>query len=221
MSQFDSYQSTYGQPIEEKPRGRSKLLLGILIGCGGMILLCCGGGIGLVFFIFHWANETVENDPVTIRNRGSAIATLDIPAAMEPKVAIHVSFPVLGDLANIVVYEDSEREAYLILADVREDIADGKSAEEWVDEIRRQGHQVSLPNHRDLEISETELIQHTVRGTEATFSIQTGQSKENDSRHIIATGNFPGKLGNGFFRMTGKADTLTIDDVKKVIQSIE
>lgn len=231
MSQYepdqDPYQPAYGEPgglfqdQQEPPRQKSKLLLGVLIGCGGMLLLCCGGVVGMGFFFQHWATQAFEHNPAVIREKTAAIAEIDVPESFEPRMAIHFSFPFVGELANLAVYGNDDQETVLILADVSDQITQGQSAGSWAENMRASTNNGQTQGRVEFDNAETETVTRTIRGEDVTFTIKTGRQSGSDKQIIFATGDFPGRLGQGFFMISGDSETLTVEKVKKVIESIE
>jgi hypothetical protein len=191
------------------------------MGCGGAILLLIVCVVGLGIWVGSQMTEAVEEDPVAIRARTAEIATINTPAGFEPTVGVHLDIPFIGDIGKFVLYEDKEHEAVLILADVSDKHMPGIGAEEWADEVRLEVGEDRVEGHDALEDAETKTVTHTVRGVDVTFKITTGTSPDSGKKRVIASGNFPGRLGHSFFLISADAETLSADDVTEVIQSIE
>ena len=84
---------------EVEPRGMSgttKVLLAFGIGCGVLLLLCCGlvgfGG----FAGYRYFQNALIDDPDKVRQITDAIVTIEIPESLEPKMAMDMRVPFSG-----------------------------------------------------------------------------------------------------------------------------
>ncbi|MCZ6806559.1 MAG: hypothetical protein O7F08_06370 [Deltaproteobacteria bacterium] len=213
--------------IEQPPKksgGSSKLWLGILIGCGGVLVLCCGGAGILGFMGARFARDLVVKEPAEIRAATTEIAQIDIPPEYEPQLLLRLSIPFMGDLGNMVIYATEDETGAIMLAEFGEEMTQGKSPEqvtrEWQIQFQAQANNPQLdPNAVDAETTET--LERNIRGEPTKFTIVQGKNRETEEEQIVASGSFKGHKGVGYFIMSADPDKLTIDDVKAVINSLQ
>jgi hypothetical protein len=213
------------EPAAQRSGGRSRFLIGVLIGCGGLMVLCCGGFAFLAFMAQRWASEIVEEDPAEIRAATQQIATIDIPASFEPTLMLKIAVPILGDLGTMAFYQDQDagETGIMLLAEFSEKmLTQGKSPEQLAREIGSQAQLSAGLDESELQETSREDIARTIRGQPTTFSLITGTREATDRQYILVRGVFPGRVGGmGFFSMTVDAEGLSIDQVKEVVNSIE
>ena len=208
---------------EQPPKKKSsKLLFGMLIGCGGMMLLCCGGFFGLSFFVGKMMQQAVVENPQEIRARTEKIATIGIPESFEPQVAIDMNFPIVGDLGGLVVYSDEDNNGTILLADISDKVTSGLSTEDWVATNGKfMVNGVEMNKDNALESKEIKEIKRTIRGEEVVFTIITGNKKDSEVKRIVGKGTFQGKMGRAFIIISGEVEKLPVEEVEKLLNSIE
>ena len=95
------------------PQGRStagKLLFGCGAGCGVLALVCCGGGAILGFIGYRSVKDAVNNDPASVNAMAGELATIEVPAGLEPKFSINFKIPFVNKTVfKAVVYTDGRQ----------------------------------------------------------------------------------------------------------------
>jgi len=103
----------------------------LLIGCGGMLLLCCG----VVTWGFFYFRSMVTEDPAEIAAQRDRIAKIDVPGSLEPAMGITVKFPFVDEIGFGVVYVDTEGGSSLILMSINRSFAEDE--ENFQDALRQ------------------------------------------------------------------------------------
>src|SRR4051794_25821713 len=90
--------SPYASPDgpQKGSSGTKKVLLGVFIGLGLVIVLCCGGGVLFTMMAGQYAKNAVVSDPVKIKAGADAIAKVNIPADMHPQGMFDAKIPFTG-----------------------------------------------------------------------------------------------------------------------------
>ncbi len=208
--------------IEQKSsRGGSKLMLGILIGCGGVLVLCCGA-FGVVSFMgWRFASQAVVQDPAEIRAATSQIADIELPAQFEPEVLLKLDIPIIGDMGKMVFYQTADGSGGVFLAEFSDQMTQGKSPEQVAREMQLQAQLNTQMDPDSVDQSSSEEIERTIRGEPAKFEIVQGKNQETGDEQIIVTGQFKGRQGVGFFMMAADPEQVTLEEVRQVVNSIE
>ena len=96
--------------------GGTKVLLGLGIGCGVLVLLCCGVfGVG-AFFFGRSVQHAMSEDPATIRSVTDSIVTIEIPPPLEPKMSLDWTMPIVNrKVMTMAIYADKQDHSGLVL----------------------------------------------------------------------------------------------------------
>ncbi len=203
----------------QKSGGSSKFIW-IGLGCGLMLLLCCGvfGG-GAVWVMSGF--RPIE-DPTLIAQMSGEMVKADIPPAYKPVLGMNMSLPFIGDIGRMVVYSTSEDRQNLqepiFFMEIEAAKLGGQSPEQIADQMKSQVP--SGQNQADLTETSTEKIETTVQGNPATFTLTTGKTEAGAERYLVnGTYQADGRVGIVMMDVDGK--TLTRDEVVAFINSIE
>jgi len=88
----------YDTPEHVRPgmSGTTKVLLGMGIGCGVLVLLCCGFFGASTFWLVRAAQHALTEDPNEIRRLTDEIVAIKIPDSLPPKAGMDLSVPIVG-----------------------------------------------------------------------------------------------------------------------------
>jgi hypothetical protein len=199
-------------------QGGSKIWLFLGLGCGFMLLLCCGGGVAM-FFVFKGAVQVVQ-DPAAAQQQSDQIAEFDLPAGYKAHSAVSVRNPLGGQaVMTMVVYADPNNEPGIFLMEFGPLMANVDREQlkvQMEQQMRQQGQQM-----KRLEVAESRDVEVQIRGKPATFKIQKAADPQTKQQFVQVEGVFEGKQGPAFLMGQLKADGLTEDDAEKFVRSIK
>jgi len=212
----------------------TKWLLGLGIGCGVVVLLCCGGGIAFVYFGAKSIESAATKDPAKVTQIADSITSIDIPAGLRPTMGIDYVAPIINKrIFTAAIFEDSAGEGTLTLAEfpIKLEDADRENLEMQMNQqMAGQGE-----GHKNIIVRESRSLELTVRGKPAKFMIQKGElsdashdravkpaEKAGDRKEVVsASGTFQGKNGAALIVIQLDADKHSEEDVEKVLRSIK
>lgn len=124
----------YDVPEPRRPgmSGTSKVLLGLGVGCGAMLILCCGllGFSGYAFV--RLAKNSTVHDPQQIEDILAEIVTIEVPERLKPTIGLDVNLPVVGPFLKGVMYQDAGKKSILLVGRFNPSFADRGSFEtQW------------------------------------------------------------------------------------------
>lgn len=187
----------------------------LMIGCGGTLLLCCGVGTWGFFYV----SSLVTEDPAEIAAQRDRIAKIDVPASLEPAMAISLKLPFVDEFGFGVVYVDTEGGSSLILMSLNRSFAED---EEGLQDVLQQAlRQQDLEQEEDFQVSESHERQFTVRGQEVTFFFDKGKSTKTGEELILVKGTFEGDSGPVIFLFFGDPEAYDEEAVAEIIESIQ
>lgn len=215
----------YGNPNWAQPQAPpaargSKMLSCLLIGCGGMALLCCGGGIAGFYYLRAWAGQTFSEDPAVIASVTREIADVEFGEPFRPAVSMNVNIPFVGHVASMVVYVDRDHDSQVMLMAIGKSVAQGQQADlkkNMEQSMRDQG----FGQQNELNVSQSFDKQFTIRGEQTTFHFVHGKDRNSGAERVVVTGTFQGKTGPTTFMFSG--DPTAYDDkaIQRIIESIK
>jgi hypothetical protein len=228
MNDADTFQI---EPPARRSSGKGKLLAGIGIGCVVAGLLCCGLVVGAGWWAVELVAQMISVDPAAIRDKTQQIASLEVPARFEPEMMLHIDPPFLDEIGSMVVYENKADNESLLLGEYRDlDVANRPPSDVFRDidtnvsiSINGQKRQIDVQEDErraDFEETSREPLERPMRGGTARFEIVQGKEKGTGRERIIAYGTFPGHRGGGIFRMSVDAANSSVEDVKRIIETL-
>lgn len=196
-----------------------KLLIGCGIGCGVLCLLCCGLVAGLAWLGIEYLPRTILKTPELIRDAGAKIATIDMPATLQPRAAVDLSVPFTSQpLTTLVVFTDGSDEQVLAIAELAGPFE--SAGQQW---LRQQIDQVLAGDsehaeHDDFQVRESRDIDVEIRGQAARFRIEEGEN--HGRKQVRAKGQFPGHRGTAVLFLQLDATDHDTDQVERILRSI-
>ena len=90
----------------------TKILLGLGIGCGLLVLLCCGSVVGVTWLGYSAIQHGIDRDPLKVQAAAAEITAIDLPADLQPKAAIDLRVPFTGQniMTGAVYTGEGDRE---------------------------------------------------------------------------------------------------------------
>lgn len=208
--------------------GGSKVLLGLGIGCGLMLLLCCGGGIVFFYSAKDQIKQVVENtiqveqDPVKVKAISDGITDMQAPEGLQPEMATTINVPFTEQkFMTVAAYAGPNRKGTLIVAEFGEQMkgADPEEMKRQMQDSMQQ--QQGGQGAKNLQmVGEPREVKTTVRDQEATFKIQKGKTEDGDEYYQVQ-GVFQGKGGPGFLMGQFPADQIDEEQTKAFVRSIK
>lgn len=198
--------------------GGAKIWIFLGLGCGGMLLLCCGVGVGFVVYAGRSMQGT--EDPAAVVAVANGIAEVDLPEGFQPVFSIDFAVPGTGvSIVKVAVFNAANNAGIVCLSESPMDIsvADPDQMKVQVDQaLQTQPHRL-----RRLQVSSSRSIEVVVRGQPASFAIQKAQDASSNEEFVQLTGVFPGKKGTGLIIAQLRADQFTEADAEKLARSIK
>ncbi len=224
MDPNDPYQAPADQSGAPQKGGGSKLLMGLGIGCGLMLLLCCGGGVA-VFMVGRSAFH-VETVPAQVAAAAEDITDMDVPPGFEPKTAVSVKIPFTSKkVMSMAIYEGPSKKGMILVAEFGEGMpgnADPENMRLQIEQSMRQQQQQQNQGAKKLQMEgDAKEVTVTVRGEECTFTIQRGKAG-NEQEFVQVEGTFTGKEGDPAF-LLGQlpASDFSEEDAEAFVKSIK
>jgi hypothetical protein len=203
-----------------QPGGMSsttKVLLAFGIGCGVLMLLCCGVlGVG-GFALYRFARSTVSEDPARIREITAEIVTIEIPAKLTPKLAVDVPMPFTGvRMMRGVVYTGAADKSVLMLGDVNDQFEGDvqtqlEEAMEGRDRRDRDG----------FDVLESEPFDTTIHGEPARFTVARVKRRRSKEEAWRVEGSFRGGGGPAIILLDAASKDFSKDEVMQMLQSMK
>jgi hypothetical protein len=210
----------YDTPEYSRPgmSGTTKVLLGMGIGCGVLVLLCCGFFGASTFWLVRTAQQALTKDPEEIRRLTDQIVAIKIPESLPPKAGMDLTLPFVGTkFMTWVAYGADESHNGLFLAQFAEGLVKEEDMRtQWRDSMRQSGER----DWDDIKVEESDNVEIPVNGSNATFTISKGQdSKSREVWQVM--GSFHGKGGPAMLALkVGTAD-FTREQLFEILNSMK
>ena len=203
--------------------GGSKVLLGLGIGCGLVLLLCCGiGGFGVYMFKSAF---TIQTTPAEVAATGQSITDMQPPEGLTPVMGMSIKNPMNGQkIMTMATYGGPNQKGILIVAEFDQQMV-GANPEQMrlqlEQSMQQQGQQHGNQGPQQLQMSgEPREVKTTVRDQETTFTIQKGKAPDGTEYYQVQ-GTFQGKGGPGFLMGQFPADQIDEEKTEAFVKSIK
>ena len=199
-----------------------KILVGCGVGCGVLLLLCCGGIAAVTWFGIEWMKGAVDRDPARIQAMLGGLATIDIPAGLQPKAAIDLTLPIVDrHVLSAAIYTGANDEEVLGVAEFSDAFGpvDQKRLRREIDRALNDHHQDADADD-DFRVDESHNLEIEIRGQPAQFLIQEGATKAGQKK-IRAMGEFEGHQGTALLFMQVDAEQHNLEQVEQTLRSIK
>ncbi len=207
---------------EPEPRGMSgttKVLLVFGVGCGLILVLCCGVvGIGGVW-LARFAQQSLSEDPAKVIEATEEIVKIEIPDSLKPKAVFDLRVPFSGErVMTWVSYEGPSAENHLVLGQFGAPLANIDDFESQMNQSMRDG---GRQDREDLDIVESETYDTKIHDQDAHFKISKGAGRSSKKEFWEANGQFRGDGGPAILVIRVETDKFTKEQVLDIIKSME
>jgi hypothetical protein len=204
------------EPAPQGMSGTSKVLLGLGIGCGLVLLLCCGGFAGLTFYWYNLAKNATSTDPATIRRVTDEIVSIMIPETLKPEMSMDMKIPFNQGAMQAVVYRNEAAGATLTLTQFTNEALSN-------DPNFKTQFETGMSKHKQqsIAISKSEQFETTINGQKAIFTISQGTAPGMADELWQVTGDFQGKGGPAILTLEAKSTDFTKDQVLDILKSMK
>lgn len=212
--------SPYEEPPQRKPgmSGTAKVLLGLGIGCGLLLLLCCGGVFIVGFGTMRSFQRGFSEDPVIAREITQRITDIEIPDDLDPKGSMDLKAPFFGtQLALFAFYGDEDQHNVLVVGEISSKLMDESNVEAQFKETMRNS---GRGGPADLQITDSETYRPRINGEEAKFRIANGKAEDSGDTFWQVQGVFRGHNGPAFLFAQMKSPPATKEQMMEIINSM-
>lgn len=229
MSTTPPPMNPYDSPENFRP-GMStgtKVLLGLGIGCGVLVLLCCGGLTIGGYFVGRSMQEAVSEDPQQIAAVTSSIVDMTVPEPLAPVFSMDFTIPIVNQKAmSMVVYthkrdggtpKQENPDSVLVIFQMSENFGDRAQLKA---QFEAQMNQSGRKEWEEAELESEEIIEHEVNGSPAQFTFGKGKRRKDGREVWQAGGAFDGKGGPAMFFMQLDAEDFTEEQARGLIESM-
>lgn len=208
---------------EIEPRGMSgtsKVLLAFGIGCGVLLLLCCGV-FGVVTFVgYRFAQDTIIAQPDRIREIADEIVTIEIPDTLEPKMAVDVRIPFVGTrVLKGAAFIDATEKSFLMLGQANPEFG-GDSGDIEL-QFNRAMNRHNRRNRRAFDVVETESFETTINDEPTKFKISRVVNEESEEEYWRAEGDFLGNGGPAILILEVESADFSKDQILDILKSMK
>jgi len=181
------------QPPRQGMSGTTKVLLGFGIGCGLLLLLCCGVfGLGGVY-VAQLAKKSVTEDAGKIREITDEVVSIKLPESLTPKYAVDMPIPIFGGrLMCGAFYQGATDDEFVGLGEFGQQMAGGGDFEE---QLRQSMRENQPGDHEELDVKESDTIETKVNDEDAKFKLVRGDAPKTKQEYWEVTGAFHGNGG--------------------------
>lgn len=210
----------YDSPETVRPGMSSgaKVLLGLGIGCGVLVLLCCGGIGAFTFFSVRSVQRAASEDPATIRQVTESIVTIDVPPALEPKFSLDWTIPFVNSSVWAAVYADQKDHSSLVLFQIDKELGNAEAMKlQFQQSLRDAGRE----EWKEVDLDDSETVEVEINGEKAKFEVGSGTRDDADTKVWQATGAFDGRSGPAMLFMQLGADDFDKEQVLAILNSMK
>jgi hypothetical protein len=218
MSSDEVFQA---EPARTGMSGASKVLIALGVGFGVLLLVCCGGFVGMGWWVQSYAEKMFSEDPEIIAETTDDITDVEIPEQFAPAGAIDIDIPFVEEtFMSMSFYKGQEEGDALVIAQFGEAWTENSEGLDIADQVRdsleEQGE-----GTQEMTIEKSDEVELTIRGEPATFVIERGTGNDSDEEMWRVSGAFKGKGGAAFLLLQAKTDNLTREQIDELLESLE
>jgi hypothetical protein len=220
MSMTPPEMTSEGTPPPRKKgmSGGAKLLIGLGVGLGILVLLCCGGVIATVYYV---STKVMSDQPQVIAEKTKEITQLEIPSGLQPRMSFDMTVPFFNRRLMLwTLYSDERTDSILVLFAMGNASAPRDQAEmqRLIDQALQQQH---IPKPEAIKVKETHKKEVQIRNQTATFTISEGVGEKSGKPRIEVRGVFQGEPGPVMLWMNADAKKYPEKEIDKMLDSIK
>jgi len=222
QSQYDPQPiNPYDSPETVRPGMSSgaKVLIGLGVGCGVLVLLCCGFFGVTAYFFGRSFQKAMSEDPATVRQVTDSIVSIEVPEPLQPKMSLDWTMPFVNrKMMSMALYGDKADQNALVLFQVAEDLGDPEMMRtQFQQSMRESGRK----EHKEVTLSESETFKTKINDSEAEFTIGSGKDEKAAREVWQATGAFQGNGGPAMLFLQVNAKDFTKEQVLEILKSMK
>ncbi len=205
------------EPPKSGMSGTTKVLIGLGIGCGVVLLLCCGGFVTVSYWGYNLAKNATSKDPATIQRVTGEIVTIDVPQSFRPESSIDMQIPFGYGSMQMAIYRDPAAKAMLMLMQFSsEALANDPNFRGQFDNSMDQQFKKQV-----VQAEKSEKADVTINGEPATFTIVEGKGSRSAGQVLQVTGSFHGKTGVAQFVLEAESPDFTREQALEIVKSMK
>ena len=188
--------------------------MGLGIGCGVLLLLCCGGFAGITWWGRSKFEKSTSSDPVVVRKTAAEIAEVPLPPNFEPKYSMDMTVPFSQVKIKGVVYGTKDN-GFFMMGEFDAKMSDAER-EEFIKGFR--GNFKMQDNNQKLDILESKTVDLTMRGKPASFKFAKAQNADTKQKLWQIMGTFNGREGPAMIMLVVPLEQFSEDQLKEMLE---
>jgi hypothetical protein len=194
----------------------AKVLLGLGIGCGVLVLLCCGGFIFTGVYFTRSIQHAMSQDPDTIRRVADGIVAIEVPEELKPEISIDYTMPILDrKMMSLAVFTSEQERSALVLFELASDLGD------FEEQFRQSMRESGRDRWKEVRLEESETFEAEINSEPAEFKVGKGKREKSGEEVWQAVGAFAGKGGAAMLFLQLDAEEFTKDDAMAILKSMK
>ncbi len=199
--------------------GKLLILLGIIFAL--ILAMCCGG----IFYMKSYVANSVTQQPGEVQKISDEIISINVPAPLEPVAGGRFPVPWVGTtFGQFALYSDKNHKGVLVLASFGEALPP-QYRDQLLQSMESGQFQSGPPDnnqsHEDLKDAKKTHRERTIQGAKAVFDITEGVGVQSNKKKIRVQGEFKGKTGPAMLILDVEEDAISLDQVQKMIDSMQ
>lgn len=206
------------EPERRGMSGTTKVLLGFGIGCGLLLVICCGVfGVGGMW-VLNYAQNSISEDPAKVRDVTADIVAIEIPKGLEPKAVFDMHVPFSGErLMTWVSYESTQGDNHLVLGQFGASIA---KMGDFESQLRKSIDESRKDKDEDVDVVESETFDSKINDENAQFKISQTTGRTSKKEYWDVIGQFRGNAGPAMIMIRLDSAEFTKEQLLDVLKSM-
>ena len=224
MSTQDPYVDPNEMHIQPPKKGMSSgmktlLIVGIIFGL--LILLCCGGVVGVGFYMRSYVGDAMSQDPAVIVERTSQFVEMEIPPQLSPTMSLDMAIPFSDEPLMVwVVYSDASTNSTLMMASLGQMMAQ-QNQDQTRQQLEQSMRQQGVAAGEGVDEWERSVKEIEVRGEPVEFNFGIGKNTDTGAQRIELSGMIEGKSGPVMLILSADAELIDEEAAVAMIESIK
>jgi hypothetical protein len=216
-SHDDDFQQEPAPQAKKSSGSKVLLILGII---GGLCLVVCCGGVGLLYYKFKDA-ISYTTDAAEIKKQTQEVVTLDVPDGYSPMTSMRISIGIVT-MKMIIYQEGSGNQGGLVIMEMDQVGTDPKQMrEQMLQQLRTQQAQGGAGGFNTQIVAQsTETKMFKINGEDVEFDFVKGNRPGENIVFRQVTGIFRGNNGTVMLILIVPDSEYNEEAVIKMIKSI-